>query len=241
MKSLAFAGAALAALSLGGPARAGTVFSQPGNGVACSPSCWTSTAGGPDGGFQAYDNFSLATSGTVNTVTWQGFYDDYINAGANPVAPDTKSWKIDFYGGAAGAPGALLSTATLPAAQVTTTFLGVGSFNQAVNVYSFTATLPVPVTFDPGTAYWFSPLSIQTAFDPFFSWSAAAAQSGGTSYQRNVAPGATTGAGLDAVRPDDRAFALLYVPEPGAAAVLLGALAALGLLRVRPRAIARQT
>jgi len=221
--------AALGLLGLASEAAAGVVYSQAGDGQACSPQCWTSDIGSADNyGFQTFDNFTLSKSAGITTVSWQGFYYDYVNLANDPVAPVTNNWQIQFYGDSAGLPGALLYTTTETAAQVTTTLLDQDTpFLAAANVYEFTAVLPTAFAASAGTPYWFSPLSLQTDFNPFFSWSAAASQPSGA-YSAQLFEGA-----LSAVS-GDRAFTLSSVPEPAAWSLMLVSFAGMGAaLRVR--------
>jgi hypothetical protein len=234
--ALTIAAAALVSM----PASAAVVFSQAGNGQACQFSCWTSSLGADaSGGFRTYDNFTLATSATITSVNWQGFYDDFITPANNPVSPVTTSWSIGIFANVGGLPGAQLFTITLPAASVTTTLLGVGTFGSQVNVYSITASLGAGFAATAGTTYFFSPLSNQPDLNPIFSWSSDAINTG-TSAQSTFA-GTTSGPAAGAVSlPNDRAFTLSStdavvtgVPEPESIALLGLGFVALAVARRR--------
>lgn len=222
--AMKFVVGAVAAACLAGPAAASVVYDQPGTSAACAGYCWTSQSG-DGGGYRTSDDFSLAGGAQIGAATWRGFIKP---ASGGAVDPAVESWQIDFYADAGGAPGASLYSATLSAAAVTTTLLGVGDFGGPVNVYEFSAVLPTRFAASGGTGYWFSPLAIQTHFFPFFSWSPAA-DTKGTSFQASIPPGATF------VRPGDRAFSLSTVPEPAAWALMLLGLGSAGAMLRRRR------
>jgi hypothetical protein len=202
--------AALTALTMlsGAPARADLVYSQPGDGTACNLSCFTSTFDlRSNFGIQTADNFSLTQATAIGSVQWQGFYYNSVNPGNNPVSPDTEFWDISFYADSSGLPEGLLYDEITT---VSSTLLGISSVEgSTVDVYSFTATLPITFDASANTTYWFGPLSFQTNFDPFFLWSAAATQAlGAYSAQRNLGGPDT----LWFSQPDDRAFSLSTIP-----------------------------
>jgi len=220
---------ALGAAALSAPAFAETVYDQPGTTAACAGACWTSSFG--DGvGFQAYDDFSLTADANVTGATWRGFIQGPDSNG--PVDPAIQDWTISFSADNSGAPGSVLYSHTFAAADVSTTFLGDSTFNGTVHVYEFHVDLPGGFAATAGTTYWFSPFATQEHFYPFFSWSPAAAQTGGTTYQIFRPNGDTF------VRPGDRAFSLQAgVPEPATWAVMLVGLGGAGAMLRRRRAL----
>jgi hypothetical protein len=66
------------------PLSAGVIYQQPANYVppngADSGLSWPSTFSSVDGGFQTFDNFTLATGAAVGAVDWIGFYRDVDDA-----------------------------------------------------------------------------------------------------------------------------------------------------------------
>jgi hypothetical protein len=230
---------ALALACVAGTAEASVVYDQPSSGAACNTSCWTSAYAEPDGGYQSFDDFTLGASAAITTVTWVGFYYDYLNGAANPVTPPTQSWYLQFWGDAGGLPGSPLYADNLSAAAVSATLLGVSDFGgDPVNLYSFSANLDYPFYAAAGVTYWFSPVSEQPNLDPFFSWSPAAVDVDGVTAQA-VAP-----SGAPYARPNDRAFSLsdaqqTGVPEPAAWALMLAGMGAVGGALREPRRAVR--
>ncbi len=93
---------------------------------------------------------------------------------------------IGFYADNSGAPGALLSSQTLPAASVVTTQLGtVGNVTPTPNFYQFDAALPAPFAVTADVKYWFSAVSIQTSGSSAFYWTSG---SGGDSAAVSIEP-----------------------------------------------------
>ncbi|MFD1612942.1 PEPxxWA-CTERM sorting domain-containing protein [Sphingomonas tabacisoli] len=209
-----------AALASPSVAFAQTVYDQPGT-QACNPSCWTSHYAGASG-FRAYDNFTLGSTAQIGRVTWQGIYIDQSQT-ITPGVPNTINWTIGFFADSSNFPGTELYTITLPAASVTATKIGSGSFGASpVDLYSFSATLPSTFTAVAGTTYWFSPLSLAASFTPFFSWSPATATVDGLTAQTD-----TNGNHFN--RPNDRAFSLVAgIPEPATWAMMVGGFALAG-------------
>jgi hypothetical protein len=216
---------AVLAMTAAPPALAGTLYSQPSDGTACAPSCWTSTdgAGAPiTGGYQTFDDFSLSSKATVTQVSWYGFYMN-SDGGPNPATPTTTSWQLGFYANSGTLPGAALYSTTLADSSVTAAFLGdVSGLGETVPFYKFTANLPTGFSASASTTYWFSALSEQPTFEPFFSWSPSNIGDGSAELDL---PGSANGdANLLYSVADNRAFILSgtsAVPEPGAWALML--------------------
>ncbi len=209
---------------------AGTVYySQPGT-QACNPSCWTSHYGAGSG-FRAYDDFTLTTTATITSLSWQGIYIPQTAAATAP-APDTTTWQIGFFADNGNFPGTSVFSVSIPAVNVATTLIGSGTFGGSpVNLYSFSATLGPAFTAAANTKYWFSPLSLAPSFDPFFSWSPSTAVYDGLTAQTD-----TNGNQYD--RSDDRAFSLANaVPEPTSWALLIAGFAATGVAARRRRTV----
>ncbi|BCS32968.1 hypothetical protein TBR22_A21920 [Luteitalea sp. TBR-22] len=189
-------------------------------------------------GFRSFDDFTLLTNGSVETVRWSGFWID-LSAPIPTAAPspDVLSWDIAFFADNGGVPGAPLVTHSIAAGAVTSTFLGIGQFSVGniynVAYYDYAVTLPAAFTATAQTKYWFSVLSRSDIYEPAFAWS------GGTgkddfSFQQQLGPGmSVTSAG---VRARDRAFTLEgTVPVPEPASILLLATGAAALLHRRKR------
>jgi hypothetical protein len=177
-------------------------------------------------GFRTFDNFEVSFGGSVQTVTWQGFWLDLDNPIPVPApSPDVLNWEIAFHADNAGIPGSQLSFESFAAADVASTFLGYGVFNAGgsynVSYYEYSVTLTNPFEFSGGTEYWFSIFSRSDSYFPAFTLRGA---TGGdsASYQQLLGPGlAVVGQGPVAA---DRAVVLEgTVPEPPA--ILLTAMA----------------
>lgn len=198
------------------PLSAGVIYQQPPVYVAPNGAdngfAWTSTFSSTDGGYQTFDNFTVAANSSVGAVQWTGFSRDLVNSANNPVLPATVTWDLSFFGDNSGAPGASLYDAQEPAASVTATRLGTTvRAGDTVYVYQFTATLPTPFSVAANTTYWFSPLSLQTSSNPIFVWLDGTGGDG-NSYQNALNPDGSVAQSF--VRGEDRAFSLLSTPEP---------------------------
>jgi hypothetical protein len=218
--------AALLAVCIASPALAKTLYDQPSDGTACDTACWTSTdgAGGPiTGGYQTFDDFSLSSNATVTQVSWYGFYIDSAG-GPNPTTPATTSWDIGFYANNGTLPGAALYSTSINAGSVSAQFLGdVSALGATVPFYEFTADLPTGFNANAATTYWFSPVSEQPTFEPFFSWSPS--NSGdGRSAQLELPGSVNLGGNSLYSVTGDRAFILSgtsAAPEPATWALML--------------------
>lgn len=211
---------AAASIASAGSAFAATVYQQPGT-QSCDPSCWTSHYANGSG-FRAYDDFTLTSTSKITSVSWQGIYIPTSTSATAP-APDTTTWQIGFFADSGDFPAASLYSTSLPASAVVTTLMSPGFYGtQPVDLYAFTAVLPAGFTALAGTKYWFSPVSLASTFNPFFSWSPS------TATYDNLTAQTQTGGG-DFNRPNDRAFALVAdVPEPVSWTLMIGGLAMVG-------------
>jgi CubicO group peptidase (beta-lactamase class C family) len=188
---------------------AAPLYQQPslwsGNGTNVG-STWSSQVDSSLSGYRAYDNFSLPTGGAINQATWRGIYVDATTL--QNAAVNTTDWNISLQANNAGAPGSVLSSSTIPAAQVSKQIVGTGIFNgNTVNVYEFTALLP-SFAAAAGTTYWFSPMSQATNFSPLFGWIQGTGGNN-SSFQTANTNGSVAGS---FVRSADRAFTLSNVP-----------------------------
>lgn len=197
-------------------------YTQPPQFPGAIGSSWT-TDYGLDGatprGFQTYDNFTLAGTADLTRFTWQVYYLDFQVPGNNPVAPDTNSWEVSIWSNSAtGTPGTRLFLDTQPAAQVASTFAGfTTTSNGQAPVYNLSFTLTNPFTALAGVAYWISPLSLSTNFNPIASWTSGTGGNG-QSFQQTLGNNRTVTAST--FRPGDRTFSLFAVPEPPGALML---------------------
>lgn len=235
-------GAALAAaLLLAGtapPARAALLYGT----TAISESPRTSDYGSStQSGWRSFENFTIASGGTVQRITWSGLWFGDLQP-APPPAPDALSWDIVFYASTGTAPGAQLSLQNFAAAQVTSTFLGNGVLSLGANTnynasfYEYSIDITTPFVAQAGTEYWLSVMSQSTQLNPSFAWSGATGGDG-SSYQQLL------GAGMSVTDEFTRArdryvvlegeLAVQAVPEPGSAPLAVLALGALALALAR--------
>jgi hypothetical protein len=230
LRVLAAAGLLLVATS--GPARAAVIYNQPADFPPNNFNFLTTATGAGSAGFRTYDSFVLSESSTITGFSWQGLYYDFINPVNNPVNPNTTTWQLGIFASdpVTGLPAAApLSTHTLPAAAVTTTFVAdaviFDPVNSPVRILSFHANLPASFQAQAGVRYWFSPFSVQPTFNPIFGWTSGTGGDG-LSVQDNL----TTGV-RNATAGRDRAFSVegAAVPAPPAFVLLLAGGATLGL------------
>lgn len=210
-------------------AEATTLYQQPAiwtNGASVGSS-WTSQLDSTNGGFVAFDDFSLSTTGIINQVSWLGIY---LGLPAlDDASPNTDVWRLAFYANSANAPGAVLSSTDLAAANITRQSVGTGFFGaNQVTVYEFTANVN-SFTAVGNTKYFFTALSFATNFSPLFSWIQGSGGDNAT-FQTHYSNGAPDS---DFARPGDRAFTLSNtdVPEPATWVMIGFMLAGLAVAR----------
>ncbi len=117
------------------------------------------------------DDFSLASPGTVRTVSWRGIY---FPTGT-PQAVD--AFTINFFSESLGAPASLLQSFNVGDAVNRT---GSGEFLASVEAFDYTADLGSGIALSGGTTYWMSIFN-NTTVDPDDSWWWAFNPSGGNS------------------------------------------------------------
>jgi hypothetical protein len=178
----------------------------------------TVTPSGPT--FQTYDNFTLAQSGVITSISWQGLYWDFTGPAGNPAAPNTTSFELDFYSNNAGQPGTLLSSQTLN--NVGSQFVAQAFFgpdntgqNDLVNVLNFNGDLANPFSAAAGQEFWVSIVSHSNSELPYWLWTSGTGGDG-QSFQFD----SFSGTGRTA--NGDRAFTLVGAPEPQSWALLAG-------------------
>ena len=132
------------------PASAEVLFSQRLD-PALSGSWQSETTNGVNGFNQAFDNFSLATTGTINTVSWTGFlHPDFSNVDGFTIS----IYADDFDNSdSPGAVGTLLASTVVTgnAGEAANSTPNKGSFG----VFNFTTAID-PFIATAGTTYWIS-------------------------------------------------------------------------------------
>jgi hypothetical protein len=174
-------------------------------------------------GFRSLDNFTVAPGGTVEKVTWSGFWLDLAGQVPAPApSPDVTSWEIAFYADNAGTPGTQLLLQSFPAADVTSIFNGFGVYNigTAHNVAFYTYSVDLTSAFQAAAAtqYWVAVLSRSTEYNPVFAVLGATGYDD-ASYQQQLGAGLAITSSGEVFR--DRAITLegTAVPEPGTLAI----------------------
>lgn len=191
------------------------VFYQPGQVPGGVTPAWLSATTTGNDGFRTFDRFQVVTDAPIGSVRWEGFY-----APGATLMPNTTSWQLAIHSDL-NSPSTQIVSWTLPADQVSETFIGNAAFGGTVAVYRFEATLPASFVPTPGTPYWLMVRSFAPTTSPGFHWSV------GVGPDDECVQDELGVQRLD--RDGDRAFTL-FVPEPGgplAASVVLGVLCAL--------------
>lgn len=214
---------------------ASTVYSQP---PAATPviSGWMSQTGAHTGNSQAtqaFDDFTLATTGTFSIVSWRGVTSaDNLLIDSFTISIYSNDFTLRSDGPPAdpGAVGTLLASYVLSPSDF---FQGPGSTDQNTRLtsYDFNATLSTPFTATAGTTYWISILADIEGGD--YSW-ALGDSTGRDGYFLSLD---STGVSRIDQLPVDLAFTLsspTVTPEPSALLLTgTGLLGSLGMLRRR--------
>jgi hypothetical protein len=165
------------------------------------------TSGGHGNYATTYDNFALASSTSIGSLTWAG---DFFNGSPAEISAFT----VSFYADNAGVPGSPLQTASI-----------LGKANEIADgndllgdpVFNYSAALPTAFAANGGTTYWMS-IVANVGYPPQWLWENATGGDG-RAYQ-------TFTAGQE-VLPNDMTFSLISAatvetPEPGSLALLSG-------------------
>jgi hypothetical protein len=209
-RSVALGAAAMVmGFAISAPARADSIlYNQPTdlNGAYASQN---DTSGGNGNFATSYDNFTLGTAATIDSVAWVGSY-------FNPPTPGTiTSFAVSFYGDSSGTPGTLLATTNI-SGNANETFLAIDNGGDPAYTYSGSVT---PFSVAAGTQYWIS-IVPSIGFPPQWGWETGTGGDG-AAYQVFFGAGSPL--------PNDLAFTLFStVPEPST--LVLGSIGALGLL-----------
>jgi hypothetical protein len=196
-------------------AKAGVLYSQASNfPVSGAVGLWASendTTPFSQGGLglfaQAFDDFTLASAGQVNQVTWQGGY--FLP----PQAGTITAFTLTFYNAdpASGRPGTVVAMQTING-NGNETFVGteIGSDDGSDNlIYNYSDNLIAPVSLAAGVTYWLSIVpDLVFEGDPSvgqWGWHTGTGGNGGAleDFEGTTSP---TG--------NDLAFSLNSVPEP---------------------------
>jgi hypothetical protein len=205
-------------------AHAAPVFEQ--TSAATISTGWTSHVA-PGGGYQTFEDFKLASTAHINSVSWHGTYFDITGGSLNGGAVNTSSWKVEFWKGDASGPTSQLFSQTYDASKVSRNLVGSGNFaTKPFDLYEFELDLDAAFEALAGETYWFSVVSEAGSFNPIFSWTNS--DEPGNSLQHLVDGNGNVVTSM--VRSGNRAFVLHAentVPEPAsltlvASALLLG-------------------
>jgi hypothetical protein len=154
------------------PAAAGPVlYSQPSdypnnfNGA-------TSQNQGSGANWQTFDDFTLGATGTIQSITWQGFYWN-LSFGPNPAPDNTISFEIGFFANVNNLPsnnpvpggGPILLTGLQSAPVGPAVFEG-----DNVDMFNFSANLATSFTAQANTTYWLSIVSFSSSYPPAWIW-----------------------------------------------------------------------
>lgn len=164
--------------------------------------------------YQSYDNFALAGTATVKSITWQGFYWNPRGSAFNPASSNTTSFKIGFFANQNNLPGSLIGSAisltNVQSASVGTAAFGPDNFGNldTVSVLNFSANLSSTFTATAGQTYWLSIVSFASSYPPAWLWTSGTGGDG-ISAQLNY------GAQNAVYRTGDRTFSLSDTSQSG--------------------------
>jgi hypothetical protein len=214
MRNLAL-GAAVMAMGVAAstPARAdSTLYSQPTDFGGAYASQNDTSSGGAGNFATAYDNFTLGTAATVDSVTWVGSY--FGSPGS------INAFAVSIYDDSSGTPGALEETTNI-SGNANETFLQTDLSGNPTYSYSAAVT---PFSAAAGTQYWLSIVPSTNGEFPQWGWETGTGGDG-SGYQVFDGNGSPIF--------NDLAFSLLgspnsAVPEPST--LILATLGALGVI-----------
>jgi hypothetical protein len=161
--------------------------------------------------FQSFDDFTLSSTGTIESITWQGLYCNFNGGG--PATPNTTSFQIGFFANDNNLPsanpvsgGGLILLTGVQSAIVGTA--GLQPFGDTVNVVNFSANLQTPFAAQANTTYWLSIVSFANSYPPGWLWTSG---TGGDGKSAQL----TYGDGNPIYPPGagDRAFSLSSSPQ----------------------------
>ncbi len=215
----------------------------------------TSQSQATGGNYQSFDNFTVTTTGTIESLSWQGFFWNPTSQFFNPVTVASPTFQIGFFQNTnnlpnlvSGAIGGAISLNSLQVAQVGTANFGpdnTGNYD-LVKILNFTANLNTPFTALANTTYWLSIVSFTSTAPAVWLWDSGQGGDGKSAQYNYGQPNPVNVVGdrtfsmssglaqplLGALGPAQPPTGLLEdsVPEPGSLAImgtlLLGGVAA---------------
>jgi hypothetical protein len=198
----------LAFVGLSQHAQAATLYSQPWNATGDVLASQDDVSPGGQGAYATvYDNFTLASGGTISGVDWTGGYFNPSTKGA------VESFTISIYANSGGQPGAALYSESIAGDAGEKSL---GTYTNPIFSYAASANF----TAAAGVEYWLSVVAV-TDGNPQWGWSDG---TGGNGSSEQLFYGTLY------TNPTDLAFTLSSTPLPAALPLFAGGLGALGLL-----------